>query len=312
VSGGAAAQATAAEASLHEVADRVFAYVQPDGSWFVSNTGLITGADGVLSIDTCATEARTRAYLAAIATVTSQPVTMLVNTHHHGDHTNGNRVLNAPVIIAQTSCRALLAESAGPPPAAVFGPVDWGDIRPGLPTACFDHSLQLHVGERPIELLHFGTAAHTTNDVVAWLPDDRVLFAGDLVFNGGTPFALQGSLTGWLEVLPMLAHLQPEIIVPGHGPPGGPELLKETARYLAFVQQEATLAHAARLTPLAAAAEIDLGEFAALSDSERLIGNLHRALAELRGLPRGAPLDVAACFADMMAYNGGGPLRCLA
>jgi len=92
-------------ATLTEAAPGVFGYLQPDGSWFISNTGFILGEDQVLSIDTCATEARTRAYLAAIRTVTRQPVTTLVNTHHHGDHTNGNHLLGAQVIVAQSGCR---------------------------------------------------------------------------------------------------------------------------------------------------------------------------------------------------------------
>jgi cyclase len=299
-------------ATLTEITPGVFAYLQPDGSWFINNTGFILGEDQVLSIDTCATEARTRAYLAAIRTVTRQPVTTLVNTHHHGDHTNGNHLLGAQVIVAQSGCRELLARAGGPPPAGLFTPVDWGDITRALPTVCFDRRLDLHDGDRRIELLHFGTPAHTTNDVVAWLPGERVLFAGDLAFNGGTPFALSGSISGWLGVLHTLGDLGPEIVIPGHGAPGGPELLQDTADYLAFVQKAAGPAHAAGLSPLQAAAAIDLGRYAELSDAERIVGNLHRAYAELRGQPPGCPLDDAACFADMIAFNGGQPLRCRA
>ena len=299
-------------AALTEVAPGVFAYLQPDGSWFINNTGLILGEDQVLSIDTCATEARTRAYLAAIRTVTRQPVTTLINTHHHGDHTNGNHLLGAQVIVAQSGCRELLARAGGPPPPGLFTPVDWGDITPALPTVCFDRRLDLHDGARRIELLHFGTPAHTSNDVVAWLPAERVLFAGDLAFNGGTPFALSGSISGWLDVLAALGDLAPDIVIPGHGAPGGPELLRDTAGYLAFVRDAAGPAHAAGLSPLQAAAAIDLGRYAGLGDAERIVGNLHRAYAELRGQPRGGPLDDPACFADMVAFNGGQPLRCLA
>jgi cyclase len=66
------------------------------------------------------------------------------------------------------------------------------------------------------------------------------------------------------------------------------------------------------VTPLHAAAELDLGRYAGLSDSERIVGNLHRAYAELDGRERGCQLDDARCFTDMMAFNGGAPLRCLA
>jgi cyclase len=297
---------------LQEVASGVFAYVQPDGSWFISNAGFITGPEGVLAIDSCATEARTRAYLAAIRTVTAAPVSLLVNTHHHPDHTNGNRVLGAAAVVAHVDCRNQMARAAGPPPAGLFGPVDWGNVAPVLPGICFSSRLDLYAGERRVELLHFGTPAHTTNDIVAWLPRERILFAGDLAFNGGTPFALSGSIAGWLDVLTALDELDPATVIPGHGPPGGPGVLAETARYLKFVQDAAAKAHAAGMTPLEAAAELDLGRFAALSDSERIVGNLHRAYAELDGRDRGSPIDDARCFADMVTFNGGAPLRCIA
>ena len=81
--------------SAIEVSDGVYAYIQPDGTWYINNTGFLAGRHGVVSIDTCSTEARTRAYLDAVAEVTSAPVRTLVNTHHHGDHTFGNCLLPA-------------------------------------------------------------------------------------------------------------------------------------------------------------------------------------------------------------------------
>ena len=89
-----------------EVSDGIYAYLQPDGSWYINNTGFITGCQGVISIDTCSTERRTRAYLAAIAAVSRQPVRTLVNTHHHGDHTYGNCMLPGATIVSQARCRA--------------------------------------------------------------------------------------------------------------------------------------------------------------------------------------------------------------
>lgn len=69
--------------------------------------------------------------------------------------------------------------------------------------------------------------------------------------------------------------------------------------------------HAAGVPPLRAAREADLGRFAGWPDAERIVGNLHRAYAELSGTPRGGAIDVAAALADMVAYNGGKPLTCL-
>src|ERR1700721_2481610 len=89
-----------------EVADGVYAYVQPDGTWWINNTGFVTGPQGVFSIDACSTERRTRAYLAAIRQVTTAPVRTVLNTHHHGDHTFGNALFPAATIVAHERARA--------------------------------------------------------------------------------------------------------------------------------------------------------------------------------------------------------------
>src|SRR5437773_350958 len=102
---------------LQEVADGVYAYVQPDGTWFINNTGFLVGRESVVSIDTTSTERRTRAYLAAIAGVTDRPVRTLVNTHHHGDHTHGNCLLPQATILGHPLCRAEILGFPLPPPA---------------------------------------------------------------------------------------------------------------------------------------------------------------------------------------------------
>jgi cyclase len=295
-----------------EVADGVWAYIQLDGSWWLNNTGFVPGPAGVLAVDASSTERRTRAFLDAIAGVTREPVRALLNTHHHGDHTNGNCLFGPVTIIGHRSCRAMVAEQQIGGLDAVFGPVEWGDLVPAPPNLVFDERLDLWVGNRPVELHYVGMPAHTVGDVVAWLPLEQVLFAGDLVFDGGTPFVLMGSVAGSLAALERLRRFGAKTIVPGHGPVCGPSRLDTVEGYLRFVQRVAAEAKAAGLSPLDAARETDLGEFAALHDSERLVGNLHRAYQELDGGAPGTEIDVAAAFADMIAYNGGRPLRCLA
>ena len=161
------------------------------------------------------------------------------------------------------------------------------------------------------EVTYVGNAAHTTNDSIAWIPERKVLFSGDLLFNGGTPFLMQGSIAGAIRVLTeVVKPLGAETIVPGHGPVAGPPLIDEVLSYLRFVQTTASEAKAAGLTPLEAARQTDLGEFADLKDSERLAGNLHRAYAELDGAEPGAQIDTMAAIQDMIAFNGGQPLSC--
>ncbi|HUP85992.1 MAG TPA: MBL fold metallo-hydrolase [Acidimicrobiales bacterium] len=292
-----------------EVGDGLFAYVQPDGSWWINNTGFLVDDDRVVAIDTCSTERRTRGFLEAIAAVTPRPVRTLINTHHHGDHTNGNSlVAGEATIIGHHVTRDEVLRTRIGGLDAVFGPVEWGELTPAAPTVTFSERLDVHVAGRRVELIHFPDPAHTRSDVVAWLAEERVLYAGDLVFNGGTPFVVMGSVAGSLAAVRELRTLHPQVIVPGHGGVCGIEVLDRVEAYLGFVSELAASAKAAGESPLDAARQADLGEFASLLDPERIVGNLHRAYAELDGREP----DVLAAFGDMIAYNGGKPLRCLA
>ena len=203
---------------LEEVAPNVFSYVQPDGTWFINNTGFIIGNSGVVSIDTTSTEFRNRAYIDAIASVTSQPVKLLVNTHHHADHTHGNYLFPEATIISHASCRDVMLATGIPDYRAAFPTVDWGDLKFRAPDITFEGSTTIHLDDVTIDLFDVGFVAHTEGDVLAWLPDRGVLFTGDLIFHGGTPFALFGSVQGTLDALDVIERQEADVIVPGHGP----------------------------------------------------------------------------------------------
>lgn len=296
--------------SAVEVSDGVFAYVQHDGSWWINNTGFMVGSRGVVSVDACSTEARTRAYLATIAEVSDVPVRTLVNTHHHGDHTFGNYLFPGATIVGQTRSRAAVEGWGLPRSAPFWTDVDWGEVELAPPFLTFEESLTIHVDDLRCEVRHLGLPAHTDNDAIVWLPERKVLFAGDLVFEGVTPFVVQGSVAGLLETLSQLALLGPETVVPGHGPVTDARAFDEVAGYLRFVQDVAAGGIAADMSPLEAALDSDLAAFAELRDPERIVGNLHRAYAEVRGEAWGGPLDARAALADMVAFNGGKPLTC--
>ncbi|HEY2574996.1 MAG TPA: MBL fold metallo-hydrolase [Streptosporangiaceae bacterium] len=294
-----------------EVSEGVYAYIQPDGSWYINNTGFITGGGGVISIDTCSTERRTRAFLAAVEAVTRQPVRTLVNTHHHGDHTYGNCLLPQATIVGHRRCREEVLAGGLPVNLGVWNDVEWGELEVAPPFLTYESGVTLWAGELRCEVAHVGTPAHTTNDSIVHLPDRSVLFAGDLLFNGGTPFLLMGSIEGAIEVLEEVVRpLGAQAIVPGHGPVGGPEMIDEVLGYLRFVQDVARRGREAGLAPLAAARESELGRYGEWLDPERIVGNLHRAYAELDGAERGARIDLAAAVGDMITYNGGRPLTC--
>jgi cyclase len=299
--------------TVQEVSDGVFAYVQPDGTWFINNTGFLVGAAGVTSIDTCSTERRTRAYLDAIRAVSDRPVRTLLSTHHHGDHTYGNYLLPAATIVGHERTRAAVLAAGAPSNRALWEPVDWGDVEVAPPFLTYTDSVTLWVDELRCEVRHVGGPAHTTDDSIVWIPERGVLFCGDLLFNGGTPFVMMGSVTGAIDVLETFVRpLGATTIVPGHGPVAGPDLIDDVVGYLRMVVDIATAGRAAGLSPLDAARQADLGGYTDLTDRERIVGNLHRAYAEMAGTPPGGPIDLASAVTDMVAYNGGRPLRCKA
>ncbi|MCE0767358.1 MBL fold metallo-hydrolase [Pseudonocardia kujensis] len=300
--------------TLEEVSDGIWAYVQPDGTWWINNTGFAVGPQGVVAVDSCSTERRTRAFASAIASVSPAPIRTLVNTHHHGDHTWGNALFTTATIVAHERAREEMIAFGPPRELPFWENPDWGSLPLDPPFLTFTDRIALHFGDLRADVLHVGTPAHTTNDSLVWFPERSTLFCGDLVFNGGTPFLLMGSVAGAVEVLETVVEpLGAATTVPGHGPVFHDRApLDATLDYLRFVLALAERGRAAGVTPLQAARDTDLGRFADWPDAERIVGNLHRAYAELAGAGRGAPIDVIAALGDMVAYNGGRPLTCLA
>ncbi len=293
-------------AALREIVPGVYAWAQPDGSWWINNAGAVTGDDGTIVIDTCATEERTRRFLAAIAP--HGHVRMAVNTHQHGDHTFGNSLLpEAAVLIAHEATRtAQLTDPIidGCPP--FWSPVpDWGAVTRRVADLVLRTDLTVFTGRRRVDLVHPGHSAHTVGDVVAWLPDERVLYTGDLLFHGLTPLVFMGSVEGALRSLDWLAAFGPDHVVPGHGPvftgDDLPRVLGEHERYYRLIASAARDGRRDGLGPLDAARRTDLGEFGGWADAERLVLNLHRAYADADHVE----LDLAAAFADAMTWHGG-------
>lgn len=297
---------------VEEVAPGVFSYVQPDGTWFINNMGFLAGDHHALVIDTTSTERRTRRFLDAVTERTGQQVGTLVNTHHHGDHTNGNCLVPAgATVIGHRACREVIVREGIATYPRVWTDVDWGDLRPRPPEVVVDAALDLWAGETHVQLRHPGYVAHTDGDLVAWLPQSRVLFTGDLVFHGGTPFILMGSLAGSLRALDWLRSFDAATFVPGHGPVfRDGAVLDRIADYLRLVGETAERARDRGLSPLQAASDADLSAFADLTDPERIVGNVARAMWELGD--RSRPFDMAEAIAAMIAYNSGRPLTCVA
>ncbi|MGW0735514.1 MBL fold metallo-hydrolase [Streptomyces sp. NPDC002851] len=301
---------TAGEPYTVQLASDVHAYVQPDGGWCLNNAGWVGAGDATLLVDTAATERRARALRTALLESGAAAPDLVVNTHYHGDHTYGNGVFAPEArIVSHAACRRE-ALASGAHLELLWPETDYGAIKLRAADLAYEDRMTVHRDGGPrIELIHPGPA-HTTGDTLVWLPERRIVFTGDVVFEGGTPFVLMGSLTGSLRALDLLRGLGARTVVPGHGAVTDPSVFDRVERYLRFVGTVAEEAYAKGLTPLEAARTTDLGAFAELRESERLVANLHRAYAELAGEPLGSPVDPIAGFGDMATLNGGRMVAC--
>lgn len=307
---------TVNDASLQEIAPGVHAWVQPEGGWWVNNAGFITADHGgeAMVVDTCVSSERTGRFLRAAAKATGgAPVRTALNTHQHGDHTYGNHLLpETATVIAHRNARSGIMDDpffSGIP--RIWEPMpDWSDAVLRPPTLTFDDGVDVHLGGRRVEVRHPRTTAHTPGDAIAWLPEERVLFAGDLVFHRVAPLIFMGALDGARSSLEWLAGFGAEHLIPGHGAPlsGADEVracLEDLDAYYALVGRTAARGLADGATPLEAARACDLGPFAGRPDAERIVLNLHRVYADTTG----TPMDMEAAFADTLAYTGA-PLHC--
>ncbi len=282
---------------LHEVADGVFAYLQPDGGWGWSNAGLVAGDGSSLLVDTLFDLALTQEMLDAMAAVTeTAPVSTLVNTHANGDHCYGNQLVTGAEVIASA---ASAAEMDAMPPAGLaammaadfgpvtnryvqeaFGPFTFTGIDPPQVDRTFTGELTVEVAGRPASLVEVGPA-HTAGDVLVHLPDDGVVFTGDILFIEGTPIVWDGPISNWLKACDHIIDLGCDVIVPGHGPLTDADGVRNLADYLRFITAEATERHAGGMGAAEAARDIDLGPYRDWLDWERIAINVDTIYGEL-------------------------------
>ena len=283
---------------LVQTGDRTYAFLQPDGSWGWSNAGVIVGDKEAVLIDTFFDLKNTHELLESIRSVTSLPIRTLVNTHHNGDHCWGNQLVEDATVVGHHRCRTEMLTSATPSMLDsanlaeadgglgylrdAFSPFDFSGIEITPPTITFEDQFFLHPGGTLVRLAHYGPC-HTLGDIVAWVPDERVLYCGDIAFIGSTPLVWEGSLLNWIQTIDALIALKPRVVVPGHGPVTDIDGLRSMQAYLSHLVAHGSALKEKGLTPEQAAREIDVGSYAEWKDSERIVLNLMRLWLELDG-----------------------------
>ena len=291
------------EKGLHETGNGIYAYLQPDGGWGWSNAGLVVDDGSSLLVDTLFDAVLTREMLNVMADasgVTAEAIDTVVNTHANGDHTHGNGLCTkAEVIASEASAREMesftpammqsfmdSAETlgeAGDYLKDVFGPFDFSSIAEKLPTKTFSDELCLEVGAKSVHLLEVGPA-HTRGDVLVHVPEDRTIFTGDILFIEGTPLMWAGPVANWIRACDRIIDLDPEVIVPGHGPITDVAGVAQVKAYLQYIEREARARFDAGLSVREAALDIALGDFDRWIDSERIAINVDTLYREFSGI----------------------------
>jgi cyclase len=303
---------------LSDLGNGIYAYLQPDGSWGWSNAGLVVDGDESLLVDTLFDLHLTEEMLKAMrdASGAAQHIDTLVNTHANGDHCYGNQLVGDAVIIASKASAEEMEEVSASVMAQLlanadelgetgeffrkaFGAFDFGGIEMVPPTETFSGERTIRVGDKQVELIEVGPA-HTRGDVLVHVPEDRVIFTGDILFIDGTPIIWEGPVDNWLAACDRIEALDLAAIVPGHGPITDKRGVRAVRDYLVFVRDEARARYDAGMPPDAAARDISLGEFSGWLDSERIAVNVHTLYREFSGSSeRASALELFGLMAEL-------------
>jgi cyclase len=276
---------------LRQLAPNVYAYTQGGGPDMsgpgVSNAGLIVGPDYMLAIDALQGPIPAKDFIdRARQAGGGKPIARLVNTHHHGDHVAGNQFFAGAEISSHPYCRTeVLKAVANTPKTWTATPNIAAGGEPRMlvpPTVTFRDDVSYFLGNVEVQL-RFAGPAHTWGDVMAYLPQQKILFAGDVGFFWVAPYANNSYITKWIETCDKIAGWDVDVIVPGHGPIAGKKELAEMANYFRVLGVEARKRYDAKMTAGAAAAEIRLGRFDNWVGPERLIMDVVRWYQEWDG-----------------------------
>lgn len=252
---------------IEKLAEGVYVHLAQADSDAVSNAGFVVLQNSVLIFDSHSTPEAGQRLLAEIREITPKPIRYILNSHYHADHTHGNQALGAAQqIISATHARRDVLQQDIPSMNFSLGLahsqlekmqkdlLQSADVQEQnalknkirerrefvdrmarlkilVPTLTVDDRLDLHDGPRNLELLYLGRG-HTDGDLVLFIPKDRVAFTGDLFYNSALPYTQDASLLEWVATLGELLKLEADVFVPGHGPCGTRDDVKEFKNYL--------------------------------------------------------------------------------
>ncbi len=304
---------------IHDLGNSVYAYLQPNGSWGWSNAGLIVDSGISLLVDTLYDLTFTQEMLTTMRKAVPEATTidMLVNTHANGDHCYGNQLVGGARIIASAKTAE---EIVAVPPAVMaalvqqgsalgpigtfarqaFGSFNFENITLTPPNQTFEGRLDLKVGTKDVHLLEVGPA-HTRGDTLIYVPGDKAIFTGDILFIGGHPIMWAGPVGNWIRACETILSLDVETIVPGHGPITDKQGVRQLKGYFEYLLDEVRQRYKAGMSVMDAARDIPMDAYAEWIDAERLVVNVASIYHELDGETE--PLTTLELFGLMATYT---------
>jgi glyoxylase-like metal-dependent hydrolase (beta-lactamase superfamily II) len=307
---------------MKQVSTHCYAVLNEKNRVCDANSGFINRAGGVL-IDTQSDLRHARQMIELFGRVWTAMPRQVINTHEDADHVWGNQLFKGAEIIAHRSVPERMKQVADPretrellhgvskfltrqilkvfhPGLAAVGlqlreDFDFDDIELLLPTTFFESRYELNLDGMEVHLIYVGPC-HQVGDTIVHVPKERVVFAGDVVWRNCTPMGWTGSYEKWFQCLDLITQLNPDVIVPGHGPLCGLEGINALKEYLCYVRGESRKYFDDGLTALEAAKRIEFGPYGEWRAPARLYMNVERAYREFRNEPPDAPWNSAATF----------------
>ncbi len=233
-------------ASLAKMSDNVYSYVDTKGAspanGFGANAGIIIGKNGILVVDTLISAKKAKEFIKDIRAVSGKPIKYVVDTHYHLDHTLGNSEFArlGAIIIAHRNCLKNLTPDSTLKRAALYGlskeAMEGTEV--ASPVVTFTDRMSVNLGDCTVELIYPGPS-HTDDSILVYLPQEKVLFAGDVLFTHYHPNLGDGDVAGWVKALDFISLLDVDKIIPGHGPLSNKQDVADMKTYLITFDKKA-------------------------------------------------------------------------
>jgi cyclase len=299
---------------LYNLEHNIYAWMVPNGSWGESNAGLVVGHGESLLIDTLWDVNHTRTMLQAMSSfIKGNPLKNVVNTHADGDHFWGNELVSdIEIITSKTSYHEMLHtqprtmlflkrigkflsmiricknDKVGHWFQGMTEPYAFKAVKHTPATKTFEGELTITVGGREVQLIEVGPA-HTSGDLVVYVPDAKTVFSGDIICIESTPIMWAGPLENWFKALDRIMELDVEIIIPGHGPITDKSGVEAVRKYWKFVDKQVRQHFQGGMSATKTAWDIVQSnefmhqQFSKWNSPERIMINVHTLYRHLQG-----------------------------